>query len=107
MSSKKRYVIAGILSEDLSGNIREIERRLKVYSYDMEYGNCYHMELVNKIYERLLKEGLFTEKELWRLLYNLEHEHTIIVYYKNGLINQYLNKGKLYQKIIWRYGGIL
>jgi hypothetical protein len=100
-------VIAGILSEDLSGNIREIERRLNVFAEDMEYGDCYHMELINKIYKKLLDERLFTRKELWKLLYNLEWENTIIVYYRMGLINQFLNKGDLYQKIVCKYGDIL
>jgi hypothetical protein len=104
----KRWVCAGILSEDLSGCVREIERKLNVYSYDMDgYGDCYQMELVNRIYEKLLDEGLFTKGELWKLLYNLEHESTIICYYKMGLINQFLNKGELYSKIVCKYGDIL
>jgi hypothetical protein len=105
--NRKRWVIAGILSEDLSGCVREIERKLNVYSENMEHGDCYHMEVVNKIYERLLDESLFTKGELWKLLYNLEHESTIIVYYRMGLVNQYLNKGDLYQKIVCKYGDIL
>jgi hypothetical protein len=105
--NEKRYVIAGILSEDLSGCVREIERKLNVCAEDMEQGDCYHMELVNKIYEKLLDERLFTREELWKLLYNSEHDKTIIVYYKMGLVNQYLNKGDLYNKIIAKYGDLL
>jgi hypothetical protein len=105
--NKKRWVIAGIISEDLSGCVREIERKLNVYSESMEHGDCYQMELVNLIYERLLDEGVFTKGELWKLLYNLEHESTIICYYKMGLINQFLNKGDLYSKIVTKYGDMI
>jgi hypothetical protein len=109
-SEKNRFIIAGILSENLSDNfdnIREIEKRLNVDSREMELGDVYHLELVNKIYEKLLTEKLFTKEQLWQLLYNLEYDYTIVVYYKLGLINQLLNKGDLYEKIVTKYRRVL
>jgi hypothetical protein len=64
----------------------------------MEYGSVYKMELIDKIYCKLLEEKLFTMDELFELLYDLKFEYTLCVYYKMDLINRFLNGNKIKRK---------
>jgi hypothetical protein len=103
---EQRKIITGILSAELSENdMRKMEHKLKTYRDDMEYGEVYQMELIDKIYSVLLERKLFTMKELFSLLYGLKFEYTLSVYYKMGLVNQLLNGGKYEKKIKRKYGG--
>jgi hypothetical protein len=101
-----RSSIENILRADVDEKqIRKIERKLKCYKEDMEYGNVYQMDLIDKIFCKLLKCNLFTIGEIFSMVYNLKFEYTIVVYYKMGMVNQLLNNGKMRNEIIKKYGG--
>jgi hypothetical protein len=63
------------------------------------------MELIDKIFVKLLERKLFNIGEIFSMVYNLKFEYTIVVYYKMGMINQLLNNGKMRNGIIKKYGG--
>jgi hypothetical protein len=101
-------VVTEILLKKLSDDdIRYAEYKLKTYKEDMEYGSVYKMELIDKIYCKLLEEKLFTIEELFELLYDLKFEYTLCVYYKMDLINQFLNGGFYKNKIKRKYKGFI
>jgi hypothetical protein len=94
LKAKREYLI-GILTDVIDDyELWKAERKLQTTEYDFNRGMVVHMEYIDKIYTKLLKDGSLAMKELWFYLYPLYRISTLRVYEKMGRINRFLNSGK-------------